>query len=84
VIGVILVAIIVAIPVFVLLFAIIILGVVFLATTGFSITTILGTLAIAALIFLVIAPFLLVFEARYWTRLYDSAAPVAEDAAPGV
>jgi len=83
VIGVILVAIIVAVPVIVLIVALIILGVVLLAMAGFSITAILGLVVVAALIFLVIVPLLLVFQARYMTRLYDGAAPVADAATPG-
>jgi hypothetical protein len=82
IIGVILVGIIIAVPVMLLVFIFIILGIILAAMTGFSITAILGIIAVAALIFLAIAPFLMVFQARYWTRLYDGAAPVAESAAP--
>jgi len=74
IIGVILAAIIVAVPVMILIFIIVILGIILAAFTGFSFAVILGIIAVAVLIFLLIAPFIMVFQARYWTRLYDSAA----------
>ena len=74
IIGVILVAIVIAVPVMILVFIFIILGIVLAAFTGFSITAILGIIAAAMLVFLLIAPFIMVFQARFWTRLYDSAA----------
>jgi len=74
IIGVILVAIVIAVPVMILVFVFVILGIVLAAFTGFSVTAILGIIAVAMLVFLLIAPFIMVFQARYWTRLYDSAA----------
>jgi hypothetical protein len=37
---------------------------------------ILGLIAVAVLLFLILAPLFMVFQAHYWTRLYDSAVPV--------
>jgi len=74
IIGVILVAIVIAVPVMILVFVFIILGIVLAVFTGFSVTAILGIIAAAMLVFLLIAPFIMVFQARFWTRLYDSAA----------
>lgn len=74
IIGVILVAIVIAVPVMILVFIFVILGIVLAAFTGFSITAIIGIIAMAMLVFLIIAPFIMVFQARFWTRLYDSAA----------
>ncbi|MGA2122290.1 MAG: DUF4013 domain-containing protein [Methanoregula sp.] len=76
VIGIILVAILIAVPVMILVFVFIILGIFLAALTNFSPIAILGLLAVAILLFLILAPLLIVFQARYWTRLYDNAAPV--------
>lgn len=77
VIGVFLIAIIVAVPVTVLVFIFVFLGIALAALTGFSITAILGVIAVAVLVFLILMPFFMVFQARFWTRLYDSAAVTA-------
>jgi hypothetical protein len=74
IIGVILVAIVIAVPIMILVFIFVILGIVLAAFAGFSITAILGIIAVAMLVFLLIAPFIMVFQARFWTLLYDSAA----------
>ena len=58
----------------ILVFIFVILGIVLAAFAGFSITAILGIIAVAMLVFLLIAPFIMVFQARFWTLLYDSAA----------
>jgi hypothetical protein len=76
VIGIFLVAILVAVPVMVLVFVVIILGIFLAALTNFSLVAILGLIAVAVLLFLILAPLFMVFQARYWTRLYDSTAPV--------
>jgi len=74
VIAIFLVAIIVAIPVTALIFVLLILGIFVGAITNFSLIAMLGILAVAILLFLLIFPIVMVFQARFWTRLYDSAA----------
>jgi len=77
IIAVFLVAIIIAVPVMVLVFVFVVLGILLAAYTGFSLAAILGLVAVAVLVFLILSPLFMVFQARYWTRLYDSAAVAA-------
>jgi hypothetical protein len=74
--SIILVAIVVAVPVMALVFVFIILGIFLGVFTGFSLTAIFGIIALAVLVFLILAPLFMVFQARCWTRIYDSAPPV--------
>lgn len=76
--AIIIVAIVVGIPVMVLFMAIVVLGIL----SG----SFLATLAAVLIVLIIIAPVVEVFQARYMTRVYDSAAgePVAEAAAPTV
>lgn len=77
VLAIIVVTVIVAIPVMVLVFIIVLLGIILAAIAGFSTAAILGVIAIAVILCLIIFPIFMVFQARYWTRLYDSAATPA-------
>jgi hypothetical protein len=81
IVGIFVVAILVAIPVLVLVFIFIVLGFLVAILTGFNAPAILGTIALAFLVFLIISPLFTVFQARYWTLLYDNG--VAGGAAPG-
>jgi hypothetical protein len=76
VLSIILVAIVVAVPVMALVFVFIILGIVLGVFTAFSLTAILGIIAIAVLVLLILAPLFMVFQARCWTRIYDSVTLV--------
>jgi hypothetical protein len=75
VIAIFLVAILVAVPVMVLVFFFVVLGIFLAALTNFSLAAVLGLVAVAVVLFLCLFPLLMVFQARYWTRLYDSAPP---------
>jgi hypothetical protein len=77
IIAIFLVAILVAVPVMVLVFVFVVLGIFLAAITNFSFAALLPLIAIGVLIFLIILPLFMVFQARYWTRLYDSAPPSA-------
>jgi hypothetical protein len=77
IIAIFLMAIIVAVPVMVLVFVLVVLGIFLAAITNFSIAALLALIAIGVLVFLIILPLFMVFQARYWTRLYDSAPPAA-------
>lgn len=75
--AIIVVTVVVAIPVMVLVFIFILLGIAIGALAGFSASAILGSVAVALLVLLVLMPIFTVFQARFWTRLYDSAATPA-------
>jgi len=75
VIGILVIAILVTVPVMVLVLIFVFLGILMAALTGFNGIAVLGIIAAAALFFLVLSPLFVVFQARYWTLLYDSAAP---------
>jgi hypothetical protein len=74
IVGILVVAVLVAIPMCAIVFVFIGLGVLAAIFTGFNGAVILGLIAVAILIFLVISPLFTVFQARYWTQLYDSGA----------
>jgi hypothetical protein len=76
VIGIFVVAILIAVPVMILVFVFVILGIFLAVLTNFRLVAILGLIAVAVLLFLILAPLFMVFQAHYWTRLYDSAVPV--------
>jgi|WetSurMetagenome_2_1015567.scaffolds.fasta_scaffold08769_3 hypothetical protein len=79
IVGILVVAVIVAIPVMVLVFIFIGLGILAAALAGFSLTLLLAIIALAILVILLVSPLLTVFQARYWTLLYDGgAAPAGE------
>jgi len=75
IIAIFLVAILVAVPVMALVFVFVVLGIFLAAITNFSFAALIALIAIGVLIFLIVLPLLMVFQARYWTRLYDSAPP---------
>ncbi len=74
VIAVFLVAILIAVPVMVIVFIFVVLGIVLATLANFSFAAIVGLIAAAVLVFLLLMPLFMVFQARYWSRLYDSAA----------
>jgi hypothetical protein len=76
--GLIIVAIIVAVPIMAVVCIFVLLGIMAGLITGSSLAAILGTIIVAVLVILLISPVFVVFQARYWTRLYDSAVPAAE------
>ena len=76
--GLIIVAIIVAVPIMAVVCIFVLLGIMAGLITGSSLAAILGTIIVAVLVIVIISPVFVVFQARYWTRLYDSAAPAAE------
>jgi len=80
--AVILVAIIVSVPVIVLVLVFVILGILLAGFSSFSLVTLFCLMAVAALIVLIMLPLLMVFQARYWTRLYDSATVPAAATTP--
>jgi hypothetical protein len=80
IIAIVLVSVIIGIPVFVLVFGFILVGgasLYMLKDAGIFIF--LALLAVMLLLILVIAPLFGVFQARYMTRVYDSAAPAAPE-----
>jgi hypothetical protein len=73
-----LVSIVVSIPIFILVFGFIFVGAAALVLFKESaLFVILGLLVLGILLFLIISPLIGVFQARYMTRLYDSAIPPA-------
>lgn len=80
VIAIILVTIVIAVPLMVLVFIFVLLGIGIAAVTNFSLTIIFGIIAVFLLLILAIAPLIMVFQGRYWTRVYDSATPAGSAA----
>jgi hypothetical protein len=76
IIGLLIVAVLVAVPIVALVCIFILLGIILAAITGFNLAVVLGIIAIAVIVMLLISPLFTVFQARYWTRMYDSAVPV--------
>ena len=74
IIALILIAIVIAVPVCIIVFGMILIGGMSMYMLGGNTVTILGFVAAAVLIILTLAPLLSVFQARYMTRVYDSAA----------
>ncbi|MCK9591585.1 MAG: DUF4013 domain-containing protein [Methanoregula sp.] len=74
-IALVLIAVVIAIPVCIIVFGIILIGGISLYMLGANTVAILGFIVVAALlIVLTLAPLFSVFQARYMTRVYDSAA----------
>jgi hypothetical protein len=74
IIALILVTIVIAIPVCIIVFGMILIGGITMFMLGGNNVTLLGFIVAAILIILTLAPLLSVFQARYMTRVYDSAA----------
>jgi hypothetical protein len=73
-----LVSIVVSIPIFILIFGFILVGAISLVLfKEAGVFLFLGLLVLGVLLILVISPLIGVFQARYMTRLYDSAIPPA-------
>jgi hypothetical protein len=71
--GLIIVAVIVVVPVLALVCILVLLGIAAALLSGSSLAVIPGIIAIAVLVILILSPLFVVFQARCWTRLYDSA-----------
>jgi hypothetical protein len=78
--GLLIVAVLVAVPVMALICIFVLLGIILAVISGFNLAVVLGIIAIAIIVILLISPLFAIFQARYWTRIYDSAipAPVVE------
>ena len=74
IIALILIAIVIAIPVCIIVFGMILIGGISMVMLGGNTATLFGFIAAAILIILALAPLFTVFQARYMTRVYDSAA----------
>ena len=74
IIALILIAVVIAVPVCIIVFGMILVGGISMYMLGGSTVALLGFIAAAVLIVLTLAPLLSVFQARYMTRVYDSAA----------
>jgi hypothetical protein len=74
IIALILIAVVIAIPVCIIIFGMILVGGISMYMLGGNNVTIFGFIVAAVLIILTLAPLFTVFQARYITRVYDSAA----------
>jgi hypothetical protein len=74
IIALILITIVIAIPVCIIIFGMILVGGIIMFMLGGNTASLLGFIVAAILIILTVAPLLTVFQARYMTRVYDSAA----------
>ncbi|MDO8871981.1 MAG: DUF4013 domain-containing protein [Methanoregula sp.] len=74
IIAIVLIAVVIGIPICILIFGFILVGGIIAFALGFGNMVILAIIAVAVLILLVILPLIGVFQARYMTRVYDSAA----------
>jgi hypothetical protein len=72
--AIVLIAVVVGIPICIIIFGLILVGGVIAYLLGFGTLVIFAIVAIAVLVLLVIMPLISVFQARYMTRVYDSAA----------
>ncbi|MDP3564230.1 MAG: DUF4013 domain-containing protein [Methanoregula sp.] len=77
VVAIVLIAVVIGIPLCIIIFGLIIVGGIVAYLLGFGVPAILAIVAIAVLILLIIMPLIGVFQARYMTRIYDSAVPEA-------
>lgn len=77
IIALILITLVIGIPICIIIFALILIGGISMFMLGGSNIALLGFIAAALLIILVLAPLFGVFQARYMTRVYDSAVPEA-------
>jgi hypothetical protein len=73
-IALILITVVIAIPVGIIVFGMILIGGISMYMLGGNTATLFGFIAAAILIILALAPLFTVFQARYMTRVYDSAA----------
>ena len=73
-IALVLITIVIAIPVCIIIFGMILIGGISMFMLGGNTATLVGFIVAAILIILTLAPLLSVFQARYMTRVYDSAA----------
>ena len=73
-IALVLITVVIAVPVCIIIFGMILIGGISMFMLGGNTVTLLGFIAAALLIVLALAPLLTVFQARYMTRVYDSAA----------
>jgi len=74
IIALILVSLVVAIPICIIIFGLILIGGISMFMLGGSNIALLGFILAGILIILILAPLFTVFQARYMTRVYDSAA----------
>jgi hypothetical protein len=77
IIALILVALVIGIPIALLVFGFILLGGIVMLVFRVSTMVILGFISALILIILILAPLFAVFQARYMTQIYDSAAQAA-------
>jgi hypothetical protein len=75
--AIVLIAVVIGIPLCIIVFGLIIVGGIVAYLLGFGVPVVLAIVAIAVLILLIIMPLIGVFQARYMTRVYDSAVPEA-------
>jgi len=75
--GLIIVAVLVAVPIMALVCIFFLLGIIVALLSGFNMGVVLAIIAIAVIVILLISPLFTVFQARYWTRLYDGALPAS-------
>ena len=73
-IALVLIAIVIAVPVCIIILGMILVGGISMFMLGGNTATLFGFIVAAVLIVLTLAPLLTVFQARYMTRVYDSAA----------
>ena len=77
IIALILIALVIGIPVFIIVFAFVLLGGISMVMLGGSIVALLGFIGAAVIVLLVLMPLFGVFQARYITKVYESAGPEA-------
>jgi len=74
IVAIVLIAVVIGIPICILIFGLVLVGGIIAFVLGFGTMVILAIIAIAVLVMLFIMPLIAVFQARYMTRVYDSAA----------
>jgi len=77
IIALILIALVIGIPVFIIVFAFILIGSISMYMLGGSIVALFGFIGAAVIVLLVLMPLFGVFQARYMTKVYDSAVTTA-------
>ena len=77
IIALILIAIVIGIPIFIIIFGFAVLGGISMYMLGGSMVALFGFIAAAILVLLVLMPLFGVFQARYMTKVYDSAVTTA-------
>jgi hypothetical protein len=73
IVAIVLIAVVIGIPICIIIFGFLLIAVISILMLGGSNMAILGFILAAILIILVLAPIFAVFQARYMTRVYDSA-----------